>query len=67
MRVAIPPLPQYAFMAWLSVKRAQGELYLYPPYLEAVSSIRNPRTRLAVVTGTHITWNSRNIKLITSD
>jgi hypothetical protein len=25
---AIPPLPQYAFMAWCSVK-AQGQLYLY--------------------------------------
>jgi hypothetical protein len=24
----IPPLPQYAFMAWCSVK-AQGQLYLY--------------------------------------
>jgi len=27
MRGAIPPLPQYAFMAWCSVK-AQGQLYL---------------------------------------
>jgi len=26
----------------------------YPPYLESVSSIRNPRTRHAVVAGTHI-------------
>jgi hypothetical protein len=26
MRGAIPPLPQYAFMAWFSVK-AQGQLY----------------------------------------
>jgi hypothetical protein len=25
---AIPPLPQYAFMAWCSVK-ARGQLYLY--------------------------------------
>jgi len=25
---AIPPLPQYAFVAWCSVK-AQGQLYLY--------------------------------------
>jgi hypothetical protein len=25
---AIPPLPQYNFMAWCSVK-AQGQLYLY--------------------------------------
>jgi hypothetical protein len=28
----------------------------YPPYLEAVSFIRNPRTRHDVVTGAHITW-----------
>jgi len=28
----------------------------YPPYLEAVSSFRNPRTRHAVVT-THLTWS----------
>jgi hypothetical protein len=28
MSGAIPPLPQYAFMAWCSVK-AQGQLYLY--------------------------------------
>jgi len=30
MRGAIPPLPQYTFMAWSSVKKkAQGQLYLY--------------------------------------
>jgi hypothetical protein len=30
MRGAIPPLPQYAFMAWCSVKeKAQGQLYFY--------------------------------------
>jgi hypothetical protein len=28
MSGAIPPLPQYAFMAWCSVKE-QGQLYLY--------------------------------------
>jgi hypothetical protein len=28
MSRAIPPLPQYAFMAWYSVK-AQGQLYSY--------------------------------------
>jgi hypothetical protein len=33
MREAIPPLPQYAFMAWCSEKKvAQGELYLYIYY-----------------------------------
>jgi hypothetical protein len=29
MSGAIPPLPQYAFIAWCSVKKAQGQLYLY--------------------------------------
>jgi len=29
MIVAIPPFPQYLFMAWCSVK-AQGQLYLSP-------------------------------------
>jgi hypothetical protein len=28
MREAIPPLPQYAFMAWCPVK-AQGYLYIF--------------------------------------
>jgi hypothetical protein len=28
MRGAIPPLPQYAFLAWCSVK-TQGQLHLY--------------------------------------
>jgi hypothetical protein len=28
MSGAVPPLPQYAFMSWCSVK-AQGQLYLY--------------------------------------
>jgi hypothetical protein len=28
MRGAIPPLLQYTFMAWCSVKKAQGQLYL---------------------------------------
>ncbi|KAJ4428508.1 hypothetical protein ANN_24550 [Periplaneta americana] len=32
----------------------------YPPYLEAVSSIRNLRTCHAVVIGTHNTWNTVN-------
>jgi hypothetical protein len=33
MRGAIHPLPQYAFMAWGSVK-AQGQLYLLPLLLK---------------------------------
>ncbi|KAJ4444700.1 hypothetical protein ANN_06497 [Periplaneta americana] len=32
------------------------DLLAYPPYLEAVSSIRNLRMRHAVVIGTHNTW-----------
>jgi hypothetical protein len=42
-------------MEWYLVK-AQGQLYLLPysPYLEAVTFICNPRTRHALVTGTHI-------------
>jgi len=32
MSGAIPPLPQYALMAWCSVE-AQGQLYLYLYYL----------------------------------
>jgi len=28
MRVAVPPLTQYAFMTWCSVK-AQGQLYIF--------------------------------------
>jgi len=31
MRGAIPPLSQYAFMAWCSVKKRAQILYLYPP------------------------------------
>jgi hypothetical protein len=26
---AVPPLPQYAFMAWCSVRESTGQLYLY--------------------------------------
>jgi hypothetical protein len=26
---AIPPLPQYSFMAWCTVKKAQGQFYLF--------------------------------------
>jgi hypothetical protein len=29
MRGAIPPLPQHAFMAWCSFKKAQGQLYIH--------------------------------------
>jgi hypothetical protein len=36
MSGAIPPLLQYAFMAWCSVK-AQGQLYLYLYHINIVS------------------------------
>jgi hypothetical protein len=29
MSGAIQPLPRYVFMAWCSVKKTQGQLYLY--------------------------------------
>jgi hypothetical protein len=32
------------------------QIHSYPPYLKAVSCIRNPRMRHTVVTGTHTTW-----------
>jgi hypothetical protein len=35
----------------------------YPPYLEAVSSIRNSRMHHDVVTGTHIKKQDRNFRL----
>jgi len=54
MHGAIPPLPQYAFMAWCLVKHRDNFTF-HPPYLFAVPSIRNQSTGLAVVTGTHIT------------
>jgi hypothetical protein len=37
MRGAIPSLPQYAFMVCCSVKKAQGQLYLYL-YLTAIAT-----------------------------
>jgi hypothetical protein len=51
MSGAIHSLPQYAFMAWCSVK-AQGQLYLYlyPLQLEVVPSNRNLRTGHDMVT-----------------
>jgi hypothetical protein len=32
MRGAIPPLPQYAFMVWCSVKESIGTTLLLPPH-----------------------------------
>jgi hypothetical protein len=40
MRGAVPPLHQYAFMAWCSVK-AQGQLYLYLHNLNLRISLPN--------------------------
>jgi hypothetical protein len=77
MSGAIPPLPQYSFMAWRLIKaqrqpnltltllltvrsceplaqaQAQAGGSPFTGCLQAVSSISNPRTRYAVVTGTH--------------
>jgi len=41
MSGAVPPLPQYAFMAWCSVK-AQGQLYLKCKGKEGRGSGRSP-------------------------
>jgi hypothetical protein len=40
MSGAISPLPQYAFMAWCSVK-AQGQLYLLPYLYRQLPFIKN--------------------------
>jgi hypothetical protein len=45
---------QYVFMVWCLVKHRDNFTF-YPPYPEAVSSNPKPRTRHAVVIGTHIT------------
>jgi hypothetical protein len=39
MRGVVPPLPQYAFMAWCSVKKAQWQLYLYPFFRVSVFTV----------------------------
>jgi hypothetical protein len=53
MRTAIPPLLNTSSCSGASL--STGTTLPLPPYLEAVSSIRNPRARYAVVTGTHMT------------
>jgi hypothetical protein len=50
MSGAIPPLPQYAFMAWCLAK-AQGQLYLLPlPYhrVQTCSGPTQPPIQLAL-------------------
>jgi len=49
-----------------SVRKLLDKPYIRscPPYLEAVSSIRNPRMRHGVVRGTHITWQRATIRHI---
>jgi hypothetical protein len=58
MRVAIPSLPQYAFMAWCSVKEAQRQLYFL-----VVGDVVNFTSRLLYLwlkdSGTH--WIGDNI------
>jgi hypothetical protein len=41
---AITQLPQYAFKAWYSVKKVQGQLYIY---LYSTSSISIGRVRIS--------------------
>jgi hypothetical protein len=45
MSGAIPPLPQYAFMAWCLVK-AQGQLCLLPLLFSYAAMARSVRPRL---------------------
>jgi hypothetical protein len=45
MSGVIPPLPQYAFMAWCSVK-AQGQLYLYL-YMN-VNTVKSTKNRTCI-------------------
>jgi len=51
MRRAILPLPQYALMAWRSVKKAKGELYL-------LRYIRSPSRSITdvVIIEMHYRW-----------
>jgi hypothetical protein len=49
---AIHPLPQYAFMAWCSVKRSTAQLYLYSNFVVHVTKETNQKhetTRRKVV------------------
>jgi hypothetical protein len=50
MREVIPPLPQYAFMAWCSVKKEQGQLYsyLYLSYGLPVGRFRDVPEKISV-------------------
>jgi hypothetical protein len=61
MREAIPPLLQYAFMAWCSVK-AQGQLYFYITFTLArpkeVSSVLTVARELGSVSYTW--WECRS-------
>jgi hypothetical protein len=56
MRGAIPSLPQYAFMAWCSVK-AQGHLYLYI-YTLKLQGYSSPRCGVEVNGQLHATMDS---------
>jgi len=43
--IVTPPLPQYAFMAWCSIK-AKGKLYLYLTFM--MSDYKELRKKLCV-------------------
>jgi hypothetical protein len=73
MSGAIPPLPQYAFMARCSIKKAEGQLYLLPsPYFRkrykfciAVIQhfyIKLPPDHLLLLSGSYISITNLSIK-----
>jgi hypothetical protein len=56
--VSPPPNPQAGGPPLVGCPRLLIQyIRSYPPYLEAFSSIRNLRTRHAVVTRNHLTWS----------
>jgi hypothetical protein len=60
MRGDIPPLPQYACMAWRSVK-AQGQLYLYFMKYEVGGSEENYVKRNFMICTFHFTLLTKRI------
>jgi hypothetical protein len=62
---AVPPLPQYAFMAWCSVRGSTGTMCLsYFAHFEngvgtfPVKQPRNCNANVGTVTAKHFAWNS---------
>jgi hypothetical protein len=68
MSEAIPPLPQYAFMAWCSVKRKHRENFTFNiTYMlievEKMFQLVNPRGITGIKRGYHfpLTWVISNV------